>query len=143
MNALVAQACESLLDETRDRQVAWVLHELPPAQADPALIRQVLVNLIGNAIKYTCRTPQALIEVGCRLESGLPVYFVRDNGAGFDMRYVDKLFRVFQRLHHQDEYEGTGIGLATVARIVNRHGGRVWAEAAIGQGATFYFALPG
>ena len=141
MNALVIQVCDSLMQEVHERQIEWIIHNLPATLADPALLRQVWVNLLGNAVKYTSRCPRARIEVGCQADQDPMVYYVVDNGAGFDMRYADKLFGVFQRLHRQDEYEGTGIGLANVARIINRHGGRVWAESAPGAGATFYFTL--
>ncbi len=116
---------------------------LPPAYADERMIRQVLVNLIGNAFKFTRGRADARIEVGVVAGSAPPAFYVRDNGAGFDMAYVDKVFQVFQRLHRQEDFEGTGIGLAIVQRIVERHGGRVWAEGAIGAGAAFYFTLAG
>jgi signal transduction histidine kinase len=116
---------------------------LPPARADRALLRQVLFNLLSNAVKYTGAREVARIEIGAYENDGQTVYFVRDNGVGFDMRHADKLFRVFQRLHRAEEYEGTGIGLALVARIVTRHGGRIWAEGKPDEGATFYFTLEG
>jgi signal transduction histidine kinase len=124
------------------RAIDWKIGDLPAVEGDPALLRQVLVNLIGNAVKYTGNRERAEIEIGCRREAGEVVVFVRDNGAGFDMRYAGKLFGAFQRLHRRDEFEGTGIGLANVRRVVNRHGGRTWAEGEIGAGATFYFTLP-
>jgi light-regulated signal transduction histidine kinase (bacteriophytochrome) len=121
-----------------------VLHlgDLPPARGDQALLRQVWVNLLSNAVKYTAPTPEAVIEVGGSQAGGENTYRVKDNGVGFDMRYVDKLFGVFQRLHGDGEFEGTGIGLAIVKRIVTRHGGRVWAESKPGEGSTLYFTLP-
>jgi PAS domain S-box-containing protein len=116
---------------------------LAPCRADPALLRQVFVNLLSNALKYSRKREKPRVEVDCRTgERGEIIYFVRDNGAGFDMQYAGKLFGVFQRLHRQDEFEGTGVGLAIVQRIVTRHGGRVWAEAAPDRGATFSFTLP-
>ena len=115
---------------------------LPPAQADAALLRQVWTNLIGNALKYSAKKAEARVDIGAREDAGETVYWVRDNGAGFDMRYAQKLFGVFQRLHRADEFEGTGVGLAIVQRIVARHGGRVWAEGEPGAGACFYFSLP-
>ncbi|HZO96231.1 MAG TPA: CHASE3 domain-containing protein [Gaiellaceae bacterium] len=114
---------------------------LPPARGDPVLLRQVLANLLSNAYKYTGGKEAATIEVGAYEEAGETVYFVRDDGVGFDMRYANKLFQVFQRLHRAEDYEGTGLGLALVARIVRRHGGRVWADAKPGEGATFFFTL--
>ena len=108
---------------------------------DPALLKQVWLNLISNAVKYTSRCAEAAIEVGCEQRDGEQIYFVRDNGCGFDMHYVHKLFGVFQRLHREEDYPGTGVGLAIVERVVVRHGGRVWAEGAVGQGATFSFTL--
>ncbi|MGB7643599.1 MAG: ATP-binding protein, partial [Terriglobales bacterium] len=108
---------------------------------DPTLIRQVFQNLIGNALKYSRPRSPAVIEIGCSAKDKLQVIWVRDNGVGFDMRYADKLFGVFQRLHRPEEFEGTGIGLAIVDRILRKHGGRVWAEAELGRGATFYFVL--
>jgi len=117
--------------------------ELPDALADPVLIRQVWANLIGNAFKYSSNKPQPKVEIGARSEGGEIVYWVRDNGAGFDMQHAERLFGVFQRLHSPKEFPGTGVGLALVQRIVQRHGGRVWAEARPGEGATFHFSLRG
>ncbi|RKH11948.1 PAS domain S-box protein [Corallococcus sp. CA053C] len=139
---LVAEARKDLLPELNGRQVEWRVGELPTVEGDPALLRQVIHNLLANALKYTRPKPEALIEVGTREEAGEVVVWVRDNGVGFEMQYVDKLFGVFQRLHTAEEFEGTGIGLANVRRIVSRHGGRTWAEGAVGQGATFTFTLP-
>jgi len=114
---------------------------LPVARGDRALVRQVISNLLQNAVKFSRGRDNACVEVGSRPDSGQTVYFVKDNGAGFDPRYSDKLFGVFQRLHSAEQFEGTGVGLAIVKRIVQRHGGRVWAEGQVDQGATFYFTL--
>ncbi len=159
---LVRKALEELHAERQGRQVQITIGELPPCQAEPSLLTQVFVNLLSNALKYTRRRETASIECGCmpaaapappagdgasgalparNAGAGTPVYYVRDNGAGFDMRYADKLFGVFQRLHADAEYEGTGVGLAIAQRIIQRHGGRIWAEAQVGQGATFYFTI--
>ncbi len=116
---------------------------LPPARGDRGLLRQVMSNLLHNAAKFTRGRASARIEVGARADGGQTVYHVKDNGAGFDPRYTDKLFGVFQRLHSTEQFDGTGVGLAIVKRIVQRHGGRVWAEGKVDQGATFYFTLPG
>ena len=128
--------------ETRDRTIDWKIGMLPDVIGDAAMIRQVLANLVDNAIKYTRGRERAAIEIGVSgQEEGRTIFFVRDNGAGFDMRYLHKLFGVFHRLHNAEDFEGTGIGLATTRRIVERHGGRVWAEGVVDQGATFYFTL--
>jgi ABC-type amino acid transport substrate-binding protein/nitrogen-specific signal transduction histidine kinase len=140
--ALVDECRRELEPETRGRSIDWRIGELPEVTADRALLRQVLANLLGNAVKYTGKKPAARIEVAARRDGGEIVVSVRDNGAGFDMKYADKLFGVFQRLHTEAEFEGTGIGLANVRRIVVRHGGRTWAEGAVDQGATFFFTLP-
>ncbi|RYZ42581.1 MAG: PAS domain S-box protein [Myxococcaceae bacterium] len=142
LGQLVEEARKDLLPEASGRQVEWKVSELPTVEGDPALLRQVIHNLLANALKYTRPKPEALIEVGAREAEGEAVVWVRDNGVGFEMQYVDKLFGVFQRLHTAEEFEGTGIGLANVRRIVSRHGGRTWAEGAVGQGATFTFTLP-
>jgi len=125
-----------------NRRMKLHLPALPPAHADASLIRQVIVNLISNAIKYTRPREVAQIEVGGSVQGSEHVYFIKDNGVGFDMQYADKLFGVFQRLHSEEEFEGTGVGLALVQRIVRRHGGRVWAESTVNHGATFFFTLP-
>jgi light-regulated signal transduction histidine kinase (bacteriophytochrome) len=124
------------------RRVAVDIGPLPPAYGDAGLVRQALVNLIGNAFKFTRGRVEARVEIGARPGDGETEYYVRDNGVGFDMRYAAKLFGAFQRLHRADEFEGTGVGLALVQRIVHRHGGRVWAEARVDHGATFFFTLP-
>src|SRR5436189_73251 len=126
----------------RDRQLLLELHHLPAAFADPAMIRQVLYNLISNAFKFTRPKQNPAVEIGFRADGNQHTYYVRDNGVGFDMQYSNKLFGVFQRLHAVEEFEGTGVGLALVQRIVLRHGGRVWAEGKMNDGATFYFSLP-
>ena len=123
------------------RSIDWHIGALPTLHCDPALIRQVFVNLIGNSVKYTRLRRGARIEIGAGAEGDTPYVFVRDNGVGFDMRYADKLFGMFQRLHGHSRFEGSGVGLASVQQIVNRHGGRIWAEAIEGAGATFYFTL--
>ncbi|MGC9945543.1 MAG: PAS domain S-box protein [Bryobacteraceae bacterium] len=139
---LVAQALDELRPEMGPR-IEIAVGDVPVCEGDPVLLKQVFVNLLSNAIKYSGRRAQARIEVGAlpRADGHAPVYFVRDNGVGFDMRYVHKLFGVFQRLHHAVDYPGTGVGLATVQRIIHRHGGRVWAESEIDRGATFYFTM--
>jgi signal transduction histidine kinase len=143
LTALCADVRQELAREPRARPVEWRLHPLAAAEGDPGLLRLVFVNLLSNALKYTQPHPAAVIEVGMapEAEQGAPVYFVRDNGVGFDMRDADKLFGVFQRLHPAHEFEGTGVGLATVRRIVERHGGCIWAEATPDRGATFFFTL--
>jgi signal transduction histidine kinase len=142
LNALVADVIRGLAPEAAGRNIDWRIADLPVVTGDLAMLRVVLFNLISNALKYSSKRPQARIEIGTLpSEEGETVVFVRDNGAGFDMRFKDKLFGVFQRLHRVDEFEGTGIGLANVARIIARHGGRVWAQGQIDQGATFYFSL--
>jgi len=140
---IVRDVLDELKPQQDDRQIEWRIRELPPCMADSALLKQVWVNLLSNAIKYTRDRKPAIVEVGCTQENGGNVYFVRDNGTGFDMQYAYKLFGVFQRLHRTDEFEGTGVGLAIAQRIVHRHGGRVWVEAKLDRGATFYFTLEG
>ena len=122
--------------------MAVLADTLPDCMGDESLLRQVLINLIGNAAKFTRHRQHPRIEIGTRASDGEIHYFVRDNGAGFDMRQAGKLFGVFQRLHSARDFEGTGIGLSIVQRIVGRHGGRVWAESEVDQGATFYFSIP-
>ncbi len=142
----LAALAQSVVEELRrlepDRCVGVTAGPLVPALADGNMMRQVLVNLLGNAWKFTRNRSEATIEIGCTREAGETIYFVKDNGAGFEMEYAGKLFGVFQRLHRAEEFEGTGVGLAIVQRIVQRHGGRVWAEGAVDRGASFYFTLP-
>jgi len=142
LSQLVREARDEVSADVNGRRIAWEIHDLPPVDADPALLRPVLVNLLSNAVKYTGTRNEARIEVGTESRAGELVVFVRDNGVGFDMAYAHKLFGVFQRLHRADEFTGTGIGLANVRRIIQRHGGRTWAEGAVDAGATFYFSLP-
>ena len=142
LNGLVQDTIKSFELLTRDRSINWRIAPLPPAMGDSAMLRQVLANLIGNAIKYSSQRNPAEIEIGLAgEEAGRLILFVRDNGAGFDMRYAAKLFGVFQRLHRAEDFEGTGIGLALVRRIITRHGGRTWAHGEPGKGATFFFTL--
>lgn len=139
---LVQEVLKDLQSELDSRKVELTIaSDLPPCEADPGLLGQVFANLLGNALKYSRSREEARIEVNWMENGGVPVYFVRDNGVGFDMKYADKLFGVFQRLHRAEEFEGTGVGLATVHRIIIRHGGRIWAEAEVDKGATFYFTL--
>lgn len=143
MKELAGEVCEELGANHPDRGIEFRVGELPASRGDRILIQQVLVNLISNSVKFTGGEDRAVIDVGSGGEdNGNNVYFVKDNGVGFDMKYSNRLFGVFQRLHSQDEFEGTGAGLAIVERIVQKHGGRVWAEGEVGRGATFYFTLP-
>lgn len=142
MNVLVEEVRRQLAAEAEGRNIEWRIVELPHVRGDLVMLRLVWQNLLSNAIKYTRNQPRPVIEIGSREESDENVFYVRDNGAGFDMRHVNKLFGVFQRLHRTEEFEGTGIGLANVRRIVSRHGGRTWAEGQLDEGATFYFSLP-
>ena len=141
MNELVSRVVDDVRGDQPARSVELICGDLPPVQGDPILLKQVWINLLSNAFKFTLKCEAARIEIGCQVDQDQPIYFVRDNGAGFDMRYAEKLFGVFQRLHRAQDYEGTGVGLAIVRRIVDRHGGRIWAEAQQDQGATFYFTL--
>jgi len=143
LTQLVREALTEVRQDTEGRNIAWKVGALPDFYGDRSMLRLVLVNLISNAIKFTQTRTQAEIEIGCAdgNKDDL-VVFVRDNGVGFDMKYVNKLFGVFQRLHDSDAFEGTGIGLATVQRIIHRHGGKVWAEGVVDGGATFYFSAP-
>jgi PAS domain S-box-containing protein len=142
MEQLVKEALSEVRQETAGRDIVWRIGTLPVCYGDRSMLRLVLINLLSNAIKFTRARPRAEIEIGCAEgNNNETVVFVKDNGAGFDMKYVNKLFGVFQRLHQPDEFEGTGIGLATVQRIIHRHGGNVRAEGAVDQGATFYFSV--
>jgi PAS domain S-box-containing protein len=143
MNETVRSVSAELRSAAPDRNLRFNIKELPFAQGDPAMIRQVMVNLMSNAFKFTREKRLAIIQVGSTVQEGENIYYVKDNGVGFDTQYKDKLFRIFQRLHSEEEFEGTGVGLAIVYRIIHRHGGRVWAEGKVGHGATFYFTLPG
>jgi signal transduction histidine kinase len=143
LDAVVQEARCEVMAPVTGRDIAWTIHPLPEVDADPAMLRMVFVNLLSNAAKYTSTRPRAQIEVGVAgCNDHETVVFVRDNGVGFDMEYGHKLFGVFQRLHRAEDFEGTGIGLANVRRIIQRHGGRTWAEGAVEQGATFYVSLP-
>jgi PAS domain S-box-containing protein len=143
LDELVRETLGDFKEEIKGRDIFWDIRPLPPVQADRALLRLALVNLISNAVKYTAHRARATIAIGrAPGDDRETVIFIRDNGAGFDPRYAGKLFGVFQRLHSRDEFEGTGIGLANVRRIIQRHGGRTWAEGAVDQGATFYFSIP-
>jgi signal transduction histidine kinase len=164
LDELVKETVSDFQMETKERNIAWEIRPLPSVQADRTLLRLALANLMSNAVKFTRTRTQAKIEIGCipsgdgsrcgiilpascgvavpAIPQGETVIFVRDNGVGFDPRYADKLFGAFRRLHSADEFEGTGIGLANVQRIIHRHGGRTWAEGVVERGATFYFSIP-
>ncbi|MEA5627917.1 AAA family ATPase [Nostoc sp. UHCC 0251] len=141
-NEMIQKVLSDLALDLKGRQIEFAIADLPMSHADPSLLKQVWINLLSNAIKYTRYKSSAYIEVGYEVMDGEGVYFIKDNGAGFNMRYADNLFGVFQRLHREQDFAGTGIGLTIVQRIIQRHGGRIWAEAAVDQGATFYFTVP-
>jgi PAS domain S-box-containing protein len=143
LNPVVDEVIAELKRETEHRRVEWRIGRLPSVASDPGLVKQIFANLLSNAVKYTRPRPDTVIEIGQEHINGHTAIFVRDNGVGFNMKYADKLFGVFQRLHRSDEFEGTGVGLATVDRIVRKHGGRIWAESEVNHGATFYFTLNG
>jgi PAS domain S-box-containing protein len=143
LDELVRETLGDFQAETKARNIVWKIHPLPLVRGDCGLLRMVLVNLISNAVKFSGARAKAKIEIGCApKENGETVIFIRDNGAGFNPKYAGKLFGVFQRLHSQSEFEGTGIGLANVQRIIHRHGGRTWADGVVDGGATFYFSIP-
>jgi signal transduction histidine kinase len=142
MTALAQSSGREIKDYTPSRGFQLTINPLPPAQGDPNLIKQVWLNLLGNAVKFTASMQPGRIEVGALHESGENIYFVKDDGVGFDQAHADKLFGAFQRLHGASKFEGTGLGLAIVHKIIQRHGGRVWAEGKVNEGATFFFSLP-
>jgi|GEM_PF-1203061 len=142
LDALVQEVIQGLHSDTEGRRIVWHIAPLPDVNADANLLRMALTNLFANALKFSQPRDEATLEMGCTEHEHEHVFFIRDNGVGFDMQYVEKLFGVFQRLHGTEEFEGTGIGLANVRRIISRHGGRTWAESVLGEGATFYFSLP-
>jgi len=142
LTALAQSVFQELAGRSSDPARQSKLDPLPPASGDEALMRQVFVNLLSNAIKFTRRRKDAVIEMGAQSDSEHHTHYVWDNGVGFETKYANKPFGVFQRLHRDDEFEGTGVGLALVQRIIHRHGGRIWAEARLNEGATFYFTLP-
>jgi signal transduction histidine kinase len=142
VNEQVTNIANELVEREPNRKIELKIDPLGTAAIDPSMMRQVWINLIGNAIKYSKNKEAAIVEIGRREEKDNVVFFVKDNGAGFDMAYKDKLFGVFQRLHKNNEFEGTGVGLALVKRIIDRHGGQIWADAKVGEGATFFISLP-
>jgi light-regulated signal transduction histidine kinase (bacteriophytochrome) len=142
MKSMANSAFQDLISMENKNKIKFSLHDIPDAYGDPSLVRQVFLNLIGNAIKFSSLKSKPVIEVDCYTKETENIYFVRDNGAGFDMAYSGKLFGVFQRLHTTNEFEGTGVGLAIVQRILLRMKGRVWAEGMVDKGATFYFSMP-
>ena len=141
LESIAQEVYESLEDEWKDRKVKFSVHQCPPVFADHDLMRIVFMNLISNALKFTRKRKAPEIEVSCERKDNQAIFFVKDNGVGFDMKYVDKIFTPFQRLHRKEEYEGSGVGLATVQRIIHRHGGRIWVESKPNLGTTFYFTL--
>jgi two-component system, chemotaxis family, sensor kinase Cph1 len=141
LDLLCRETRECLRPEFEGRRIEWRIGALPTVECDAGLIKLVFTNLISNAVKYTRRRECAVIEAGQITLEGESVIFVRDNGAGFDQKYAHKLFGVFQRLHREEDFEGTGVGLATVQRIIHKHGGRIWAEGELDRGATFFFTL--
>jgi len=143
LNAVVEEVITEMKRETVERDIEWRVADLPSVDCDPGLLKQVFANLLSNSVKYTRPRKHAVIEIGLRAMNDETVLFVRDNGVGFNMKYADKLFGVFQRLHRAEEFEGTGVGLAIVERVIKRHGGHIWAESELDQGATFYFTLAG
>jgi len=142
MNEVVQDAVRNATADVHGRKITWQIAPLPHVRADRAMLSQVWSNLLSNAVKYSQHQEDAKIEVGCEQKENEMIFHVKDNGAGFSMDYAHKLFGVFQRLHRQEDFEGTGIGLANVRRIITRHGGRTWAEGEVDVGATFYFTLP-
>lgn len=141
LRSIVDEVIESLKPDLANRHAEWKIGSLPYVDCDPSLMKQVFQNLLSNAVKFTRPREQTIIEIGQAEQDGATTVYVRDNGVGFSMKYSDKLFGVFQRLHRPEDFEGTGVGLATVQRIIQKHGGRIWAEAELDKGATFYFTL--
>jgi light-regulated signal transduction histidine kinase (bacteriophytochrome) len=143
LNAVVDEVVQQLKPEYDGRQIEWHIEAMPDVMCDPVLVKQLFINLLSNAVKYTRPRERAVIDVGSEAGGDGPVFHVADNGVGFDMKHASKLFGVFERLHSAHEFEGTGVGLAIVERIVRSHGGRVWAQAEPDRGATIYFTLEG
>ena len=141
LNLILTDVLADLRPECEGRNIEWHIGSLPSVECDPGLMKQAFANLLSNAVKYTRRRETAVIEVGHLEEEDNLVFFVRDNGAGFDERYADKLFGVFQRLHSSEEFEGTGVGLSIVQRIIKKHQGKIWAKSDVDKGATFFFTL--
>ncbi len=142
VKVLINEVCKELIDSEKKRNVEFVLKEINNFKGDKSMIKRVFINLISNALKFTKNKKKSIIEISSKKDMNNIIYSIKDNGAGFDMKYYDKLFGVFQRLHGVKEFEGTGIGLALVKRIIEKHGGKVWAESKINKGASFYFQIP-